>query len=161
MNFNTKITREGLSIPKSAARASGFASWEDLRGHALPQAIAVLKKQMTARELLAAADSLYQLFLSLLLELLNRCGQCDNCGDGCPFALERQARLTEEELADLGISLPDHLSVLDDDGDLLIAQRYPGLADVPVALMRMLDESGICLSTLADHLQKGDLIYGC
>ena len=52
MNFNTKITREGLSIPKSAAKASSFASWEDLRGHALPQAIVVLKKQMTGKDML-------------------------------------------------------------------------------------------------------------
>ena len=160
MNFNTKITREGLSIPKSAAKASSFASWEDLRGHALPQAIVVLKKQMTAKELLAAADSLYQLFLTLLLELLNCCGQCDNCVDGCPFELERQARLSDEELEEMGISLTDHLSVLDDDGDLLITQRYPGLEDVPVALMRMLDESGICLSGLADYLRTGDIVYG-
>ena len=160
MNFNTKITREGLSIPKSAAKASSFASWEDLRGHALPQAIVVLKKQMTAKELLAAADSLYQLFLTLHLEPLTCCGQCDSCRDACPFELERQARLSDEELEEMGISLPDHLSVLNDDGDLLITQRYPGLEDVPVALMRVLDENGICLSGLADYLRTGDIVYG-
>ena len=161
MNFNKRITREGLSIPKSVAKASSFASWEDLRGHALPQAIVVLKKQMTAREVLAAADSLNQLFMAMLSELLACCGLCDGCGDGCPVELDRQARLSDEELAEMGISLPDHLSVLDDDGDLLIAQRYPGLEDVPVDLMRLLDESGICLSALAERLQEGDLVYGC
>ena len=160
MNFNTKITQEGISIPKSAAKASEFASQEDLRCHALPQTIVALKKQMTAKELLAAADSLYQLFSTLLAELLDCCGQCGDCADACPFELERQARLSDEELEEMGISLPDHLSVLDDGGDLLIAVRYPGLEDVPVALMRMLDERGICLSALTERLQQGGIVYG-
>lgn len=160
MNFNTKITQEGLSIPKSAAKASDFAAREDLRGHALPQAVVVLKKQMTARELLAAADSLYQLFLTLLSELLDSCELCDSCSNGCSFEAERQDRLSDEEVGDLGISLPDHLCILDDDGDLLISARYPGLEEVPVNLLRILEDNGICLVNLADHLRQGDIVYG-
>lgn len=99
MKFNQQINNGALLIPSGVSKLSGFEAGEKVEIHALDSAVVVLKKQMTAMELIQAMDALYQLATELTAHLALACGSCDDCGDGCPF----------DDLEDGMLELPDYL----------------------------------------------------
>jgi hypothetical protein len=87
MKFEKTTRINGAFIPRSALALSGFAKNEEATLHTLPGVVLLLKKHMTAQELLQTVDSLSQIGTELLMSLCLACGACENCGCGeCPAA---------------------------------------------------------------------------
>lgn len=99
MKFNKQMSNNTLSIPSGVFKISGFEADEKAEIHALDSAVVILKKRMTATELIQAMDALHQLATELTVHLAMVCGTCDDCEDGCPF----------DDLEDGMLELPDYL----------------------------------------------------
>lgn len=83
MKFIKEITSRGLLIPMVAARLAKFKAGDRVEYRPLDNVIVVLKKQMTAPELLTAVEQLNGVATELLLHLDRVCGPCEECPDGC------------------------------------------------------------------------------
>ena len=166
MKFNQQINNGALLIPSGVSKLSGFEAGEKVEIHALDSAVVVLKKQMTAMELIQAMDALYQLATELTAHLALACGSCDDCGDDCPF----------DDLEDGMLELPDYLrreacipdgaklcAYADDEENTVtigVAGYDHDLRDVPPNLLEMLAEAGICLGELEEYLMTEKILYG-
>lgn len=76
MKFNKQMDSGALLIPRAAFKISSFEADEKTEIHALDSAVIVLKKQMTAMELIQAADALHRLATELTAHLAMACGEC-------------------------------------------------------------------------------------
>lgn len=83
MQFIKEITSRGLLLPMIAARLAKFKAGDRVEYRPLDHVIVVLKKQMTAPELLTAVEQLNGVATELLLHLDRVCGPCEECVDGC------------------------------------------------------------------------------
>lgn len=166
MRFVNENTPKGLLIPKPAMAVSGFNDREKVEYHALDNTVVVLKRRMTAMELIHAARQLQELSVELHTHLAKVCGFCDNCEGGCPF----------DDLGEADIELPDSLRreagipmgaklcacVDEEEGTVTIAQAdyAHDLRDVPPKVLAMLAAADVCLGELEEHLMVGDIVYG-
>ena len=78
------LHRMSLHSPGGALKISGFEGQTQAEYRPLDNVIVVLKKQMTAPELLTAVEQLNGVATELLLHLDRVCGPCEECPDGCP-----------------------------------------------------------------------------
>lgn len=83
MKFIKEITSRGLLLPMIAARLAKFKAGDRVEYRPLDNVIVVLKKRMTAPELLTAVEQLNGVATELLLHLNRVCGPCEECADGC------------------------------------------------------------------------------
>lgn len=83
MKFIKEITSRGLLLPMIAARLAKFKAGDRVEYRPLDHVIVVLKKRMTAPELLTAVEQLNAVATELLLHLDRVCGPCEGCEDGC------------------------------------------------------------------------------
>ena len=174
MKFEKETTLNGALIPRSALKMSQIGEREEIELHTLPNALVVLKKRMTAAELLQAVDSLAQLSTQLIAYLSEVCGTCDRCGeecdeeDGeafvCPHAGEDYIDLTDSMREEAGFSPDDKLCVSPGPkpGIAVIAavQHKHDLRDLSPELLCLLSGTGVCLAELEDWLISEDIIYG-
>lgn len=83
MKFIKEITSRGLLLPMIAARLAKFKAGDRVEYRPLDHVIIVLKKRMTAPELLTAVEQLQSVASELLFHLHQVCGPCEECADGC------------------------------------------------------------------------------
>lgn len=83
MKFIKEITSRGLLLPMVAARLAKFKAGDRVEYRPLDHVIVVLKKRMTAPELLTAVEQLQGVASELLFHLHQVCGPCEECPDGC------------------------------------------------------------------------------
>ena len=83
MKFIKEITSRGLLLPLVAARLAKFKAGDKVEYRPLKGTMVVLKKRMTALELLTAVEQLNGVATELLLHLDRVCGPCEECVDGC------------------------------------------------------------------------------
>lgn len=83
MKFIKEITSRGLLLPMIAAQLAKFKAGDRVEYRPLDHVIVVLKKRMTAPELLTAVEQLNSVATELLLHLDRVCGPCEDCEDGC------------------------------------------------------------------------------
>ena len=166
MKFISRNTPKGIHIPAAMLKLSGFAEKEPVEIHAPKDVLVVLKQSMTAKELVWAIHSLQYLVDDLTAYLFEACGECEECGEGCPM----------EDLDCGEIDLPGYLreaahipenaklcaSVNEGEGTVLISQAdYANdLRDLPKELARDLAECGLCMCELEDMLIRGEIVYG-
>lgn len=83
MRCTADLHRMSLRIPGVALKISGFEGQTQAEYRPLDNVIVVLKKRMTAPELLTAVEQLNGVATELLLHLDKVCGPCEECVDGC------------------------------------------------------------------------------
>ena len=83
MKFIKEITSRGLLLPMIAARLAKFKAGDKVEYRPLKGTMVVLKKRMTAPELLTAVEQLNGVATELLLHLDRVCGPCEECKGGC------------------------------------------------------------------------------
>ena len=83
MKFIKEITSRGLLLPLVAARLAKFKAGDKVEYRPLKGTMVVLKKRMTAPELLTAVEQLQGVASELLFHLHQVCGPCEECVDGC------------------------------------------------------------------------------
>lgn len=166
MKFNKQMSSGAFLIPSGAFKISGFEDDEKAEIHALDSAVVVLKKQMTAMELIQAMDALHQLATELTVHLARACGTCDECEDGCPFddledgMLELPEYLRREACIPAGAKLCAYADDEENTVTIGVAGYDYDLRDVPPYLLEMLAEAGICLGELEEHLITEKILYG-
>ena len=83
MKFIKEITSRGLLIPMVAAQLAKFKAGDKVEYRPLKGTMVVLKKRMTAPELLTVVEQLQSVATELLFHLYQVCGPCEECPDGC------------------------------------------------------------------------------
>lgn len=166
MKFKKNPTQKGTLIPRSALKLAGMAEREELEMHTPKGAVILLRKQMTAAELVEAIDALGALASRLISHLVDVCGACEDCWeeDECPFGADSYPDLPDLLRQEAGIS-PDAKLVASVNEDnhtvtLVPAQFVHDLRDVSPSLLTALKESGVCLGELEEHLMREDVVYG-
>lgn len=166
MKFLKEATDRGVQLPAAALRLCGFSSGNKLELHAEDSALVVLRQNMTAMELLRAAYNLQQLSDHLFSHLADVLGDCGGCEDSCPFRTpdDPAINLPKQLLQDAGIPIGSHLHAYADEATGTVVVTAAGqdsdLRDVPPDMLDMLTEFGVCIGNLAEHLMKGDIVYG-
>lgn len=164
MKFEKNTTIKGAFIPHSALALSGFSEEESVALHALPSAIVLVKKRMTAMDLLNSMDALSKLAADLTTELFKLCGSCDDCqGEGCPYEdVDGPIDLPDYLREEAGIPKDAKLCAEVDEGErsvtIYAAGHQHDLSDVPKDLWPLLESLGICLGELEQKLISGEVV---
>ena len=146
---------------------SNLAGFDRLELHCLDHVAAVIPGEMTAMELISASEALQKLAADLLLVLLQACSACDNCGQEEPCELMGECAMSEGsdskgeepfgtssagEFFDIADSLDFEDQPTDfDDGHVL--------SDISSDMLKLLQESGVCMLNLEEALRNNLLIY--
>ena len=165
--FVKSTTKKKLVIPNVVLELSEFERGGMVEICALPDAVVVLKREMTAMELIRAVDSLQRLAVELNQHLAEACGPCEHCSeDGeCPALPERtQTAVPEAVMKDAGIPAGAKLCSWpgEEPGTVTVGQadyRYD-LTDVPEWELSTLAMMGVCLGELDEKLMSEDVVYG-
>lgn len=156
----------GMFISAATLASGGLGSGSPTEVHALPNAVLLLRGEMTALNVIQTAAALDKLAAKLLAVVSNACGTCSGCANGCPF---EDGEPVEE---DLGI--PDYLLEAAElpEGAVLTAAADPethriiitaveeDISDVPPEQLELLSACGVCLGELNDKIVRGEIIYG-
>ena len=161
MKFTLETGKKGLRVRKEILDASGFAREDALNVCGEENAVVILKKQMTAMELVNTIQSLKDLTADLLVYLAKLCGPCTHCESGCPCLNESpRIRLPDELLERAGIPKDARLDALAEDGEVVIAQAGGfDLRDVSPEMKELFLQTGICLDALDELLVSGEVVY--
>lgn len=187
MTFTFNHYEKGnLSIPSAALKVAGLNGETKLEGHIGAGQFAVTKKQMTAKELIVAIEFFKDLATDLTVKLALACGECDDCGycegedffddeNGCPddcvncknpcHGVEIPTCLLEDAGIDpkVGLQFDTH------DGEIIIREidenwdgggEYDITEDVPAGLLEVLAQSDICMQSMRELLESGEVVYG-
>ena len=165
--FVKDTTKKKLVIPNAVLALSGLEKGEPVEIRTMEDAVVILRKEMTAMELVRAIDSLQDAVLDMTLHLANVCGPCEDCsdGEGCPADPSRTAMVIPEELRkEAGLPANAKLCAWPGDkpGTVTVGQadyRYD-LTDVPVWMLAALASHGTCLGMLEERLMEEDAVYG-
>ena len=164
--FTKGTTKKKLVIPNLIMEQSGFEKGKMVEIHALTDAVVILKKEMTAMELVHAIDQLQRMSADLTVHLAQVCGPCGGCAEECDIDLEHPGSgvdLPGWVRKEAGIAEDAKLCAwLADDGTVRVDQanyRYD-LSDVPPNILEVLAASGVCLSELELRLMQEDAVYG-
>lgn len=162
MKLTLEITKKGLRVRKEILNASGFHREAALDVHGMEQAIVVLKREMTAMELVNAIHSLKDLASDLLVHLAKVCGPCENCKDGCPYADdETRIRLPDDVLDQARIPRKARLDMRIGDRKVILSEAESfDLRDVSPEMKELFRQTNICLGELDGLLAGGSVIYG-
>lgn len=165
--FIKNTTKKKLVIPNVVMELSEFERGGMVEICALPDAVVVLKREMTAMELIRAVDSLQRLAMELNRHLAGVCGPCEDCrGDGdCPAEpAHTRTAIPDEVRKDVRIPANAKLCAWpgEQEGTVTVAQadyRYD-LTDVPEWELSTLAMLGVCLGNLEEKLMAEDTVYG-
>ena len=165
--FIKNTTKKKLVIPNVVMELSEFERGEMVEICALPDAVVVLKREMTAMELIRAVESLQRLAMELNRHLAGVCGPCEDCrGDGdCPAEpAHTRTAIPDEVRKDVRIPANAKLCAWpgEQEGTVTVAQadyRYD-LTDVPEWELSTLAMMGVCLGELEERLMAEDIVYG-
>ena len=159
MKFVKGTTKKKLVIPNTVMELSGFEKGAMVELHALTDTVVILKKRMTAMEMVNAIDALQRLTVDLFAEL------AEICGDGkCP-ALDRIATEVPEEVRQ-GAGIPSEVKLQswpgETEGTVMVAQaeyRFD-LTDVPEWVRSTLEALGVCMGNLEELLMAEEAVSG-
>ena len=165
MKFVKGTTKKKLIIPNTVMELSGFERGETVELHALTDTVVVLKKRMTAMEMVNAIDALQRLTVELVRELAETCGACEDCGGGeCPAWARTATEVPEEVRQEAGIPAGVKLQAWpgETEGTVTVAQadyRFD-LTDVPEWVRSTLEALGACLGNLEELLMSEEAVSG-
>lgn len=165
MKFKKETTVQGGFVPRSALKLSGLAEEREVELQALPGAMVIFRKQMTAMQLFETIESLTDLVTELVEHILQNCGTCEDCEeDGCPCSTDNYLELPDCFLQEAGIPQGAKLCAFanPESGTVTVSQAgyAHDLRDVPPALLAMLQNCGICLGELEERLMTQEVVYG-
>lgn len=164
--FTKGTTKKKLVIPNLIMEQSGFEKGEMVEIHALTDTVVILKKEMTAMELIHAIEGIQQLSINLSIYLAKICGPCTGCDGECDIDLDNPGSgvdLPEWVRQEVGIPKDAKLCAWPkEDGVVCVEEanyRYD-LSDVPPQMLEVLSASGACLNELEELLMTEEKIYG-
>lgn len=167
MKFMKEYSGQKLIVPSGAMKLSGFEPVQEVELHTLDGAVIIIRKRMTAMELISTIDTLTQFCADLATALVQACSSYDilGIGNSCPPAYHGdEVSLPDYLLAGAGIPKNAKLCVSADADNATITIRESesfGLTDdIPPYILSILKSSGACLGKLEDYLFTEEDIYG-
>ena len=164
--FTKGTTKKKLVIPNLIMEQSGFEKGKMVEIHALTDAVVILKKEMTAMELVHAIDQLQRMSTDLTVHLAQVCGPCEGCDGECDIDLEHPGSgvdLPEWVRQEAGIPKDAKLCAWPKEDGVVCVEaanyRYD-LSDVPPNILDVLAASGVCLNELEELLMTEETVYG-
>ena len=169
LKFTKNTTKKNLAIPNNALEKSSFELGKPVEIRAMDSAVVILRKEMTAMELIRAIDSLQDTVLDLTQHLVGVCGPCEDCsgsgGEECPADPSRTATIIPDEILK-EVHIPTDAKLCawpgNEPGTVTVGRadyRYD-LTDVPAWVLEVLASHGACLGMLEDRLMEDEPIYG-
>lgn len=165
MTFIRETTHKGFQIPRAAMKVAHFEIGQQAEYRVYDNLAVVLKRQMTAIELLSVAQSFDALAMELYTHLADACGSCEGCEGGCPYA-EENATVEIPGWLRQEAGIPEDAKLCAEvdaeNGRVVISQtdyRYD-LRDLPEDILEMFSDAGACLEELEKHLIMEDIVYG-
>lgn len=167
-----------LSIPSAALKLAKLNGETAFEGHIGDSNLAVMKKQMSAKELVDGIRFYADLSADLTEQLALACGECDDCGycceddeNGCPEDCRRCENpcngvdIPACVLTEAGIGLDAALECDARDGEIIIRSvehlwEEDVLETVSQELLEQLSDADICLANLRELLESGEVVYG-
>lgn len=166
MKFAKMGSIKGAFVTAGTLKVSGISD-EKLELHTLDNAVLLLKGEMTAPELLAAAHALADMSSKLLNHLAQVCGPCENCDkDSCPYNDFEEESVQVNEYLREAAGIPDGSKLcakVDEEAHtitVLAAEHRYDLRDLPAGLLATFAEAGTCLGRLEEHMIAEDTVYG-
>ena len=180
MRFTLYHDREKktLAIPAAIVKLAGFDGGETLRLHVEDGAAVLLREEMTAAGMVAAIERLSRLASDYTVKLALACGACDGCGgcaedeDGIPKECEEcgswkdgcdsGVNIPACTLRDAGIDPEDAVEIYVKDGKVIVAaaeKEQDPLDAVPPVLLNTFALSGVCMESLRDLLESGEVVH--
>ncbi len=165
--FTKNTTKKKLVIPNVVLELSGLEKGEPVEIRTVDDAVVILRKEMTAMQMVRAIDSLQSTVLDLTEHLADVCGPCEDCNgsDECPADPFRTATVIPDEIREEA-HIPADAKLCawvgDEPGTVSVGQadyRYD-LTDMPAWLLEILASHGICLGMLEDRLMDEEPVYG-
>ena len=156
-----------VTIRAENLERSNLTVSDRLELHCLDYAVVLIPGEMTAMELISASETLQKLAADLILVLLQACSACDNCGQEEPCELMSEDAMSEEidskgeepfndgytgEISEVAASLDFEDQPTDFD------DAY-ALSDISPDMLKLLQESGVCMLNLKEALRNNLLIY--
>ncbi len=165
--FVKETTGEGLTVPPAALKLCGVEPSQAVELWTTPQMLAILKKEMTALELLRALNSTMDLTATLLERLTEACGPCVDCMEECPMAAYQGGplvRVSRHALEEAGIAPGGKLCCLGlTEGKAVLvtpAEYRHDLSDIPPPALSLLMSARLCMDQLNDYIMEEAIIYG-
>ena len=164
--FIKETTKKKLVIPNAVLELSGLEKGEPVEIRAADSAVIILRKGMTAMEIIRAVDSLQRLAVELNGHLAGVCGHCEDCGeDGeCPALPERTQTIVPEAVRE-EVGIPANAKLCawpgNEPGTVTVGQAdyRHDLTDVPEWELSVLAMMGVCLGSLEERLMAEDVVY--
>ncbi len=141
--FIKETNKKKLVIPNAVLELSGLEKGEPVEILAADSAVIILRKGMTAMEIIRAVDSLQRLAVELNGHLAGVCGHCEDCGeDGeCPALPERTQTIVPEAVREeVGIPAKAKLCAVRAKN---FAEALRICAEVYHNLKKLLNEKGL------------------
>lgn len=151
-----------MTIPSEVLEETGIAEVRCADLYPLKHSVAILQGRMTAMELIETIESLSKFAETLTVHLSQVCGGCDDCGD-CEGRCWDKIKVPPELLDELDIPRDAKLEAYadTDEGLILIgpADHDHDLSDVSGDFLKMLEDAGVCLGNLNEHLMRETIVY--
>jgi hypothetical protein len=172
-----------IMLPEHACELCGFDGEDRLQLHAAEHTLVILKERMTAMELVHVISALSEMASEMTVALAKACGLCNNCGDEADGGKDNPAQWVENctlcrdllddsqriqipdyLLADAGISCDAKLEACADreNGEITVteAENQYDISDVPLGILTVLRQSGVCLAELDELILLEEIVYG-
>ncbi len=157
--------KDSLHLPAEVLADAKFTLEDPLAILSGPSMLLVLKRKLTAIDLVNICSQLHQLTGRYTDILCTACGECDDCGgDGCPFDPNcENITLPTSLRGEAGIPENAKLcaEVDEESGAVTIraADYEYDLSDVPKDLLDRLVCFGACLGGLEKKLISGQIVH--
>lgn len=155
-----------IRIPRTALKRAKLEDDPTLRMGADDGVVIVMKKKMTAMDIITTADSLFNLANSLVDMLADACGVCEDCGDcdGPCFEQFMPIYIPPHILDEAGIPAGAKLcaEVDAENGTLSVMECGSKnlLSEIPMGMLPVLLAHGICVDNLEVALAEGEVVCG-
>ena len=153
-----------LYVPVTDEAEKKIGSVDKLEAILIKNAIVLMKKEMTAIEVIEIIEGLKGVVEELFYNLADACGTCDDCE--CYEELEDalNIKLPDFLLKEAGISQDAKLCACtdEDSGEVTVmeAEYKHDLSDVPKGMIKILKSMGVCLKELNKCLMSEKTVYG-
>lgn len=160
--------KEALVIPSAALDIAGFGGEEQLELHFEKDALAVLKRKLTARDIIEAITGLQEIAADLIRQLALASGKeaeaekSNGCEKKCDYAKTCDLSIPPCILAEAGIPFNRPLLAYVDAGVIVIkGEEEDSLEnEVPDELLQTLVNGGVNTEGLSALLKGDRIVYG-
>lgn len=160
--------KEALVIPAAALDLAGFGGEEQLELHFEKDALAVLKRKLTARDMIEAITGLQEIAADLVRQLALASGKeaeadkSNGCEKKCDYAKTCDLAIPPCILAEAHIPFDRPLLAYVDDGAIVIKGEEEDLLEdeIPDELLQTLMKGGANAEGLSNLLKGDRIVYG-